>query len=93
MPAILISWLSRSYGRHGIIHPSSGKRIECMPVAAGGKTVEYISHRSGGQFNRRRSVVDLSEERTKRKAGTAKGVRPQQAIRTLDKDGGTKTAD
>ena len=29
--------------------------------------MEYISHRSGGQFNRRKPVVDLDQERTKRK--------------------------
>ena len=31
--------------------------------------MEYISHRSGGNLNRRRSVVDLGHQRTKRKIG------------------------
>ncbi len=34
--------------------------------------MEYISHRSGAQFNRRKAVFDLDQERTKRKSSTAR---------------------
>lgn len=42
--------------------------------------MEYISHRSGGQFNRRKPVVDLNQERTKRKAGAARHLLSVAAI-------------